>query len=569
MRKSKIIIYITLIFTCFIYTQAQLPSPVKSKRGMVASATEFASEAGIEILKSGGNAIDAAIAIGFALAVTYPNAGNIGGGGFMLVCMPNGETFAIDYRETAPMASHREMYLDQKGEPIKDASVIGYKAVGTPGTVAGFELAHQKFGKLKWEILLEPAIKLAKDGFPVSSNLARQLRDSTNPIFNFSESRRIFHKGNNFYNEGEILKQPDLAQTLKRIQKYGAKDFYEGKTAHLIVKDIQENGGIITLEDLKNYKAKIREPLVGIYRNYKIITMPPPSSGGTILIEMLNILENFDLKNYEHNSSRKYHLIIEAMKRAFYDRAKYFGDPDFIKIPVNTLISKEYAYQLAHSIDTNYATPSSSIQNIDLYLNESHETTHFTVVDENGIVVVNTYTLNGSYGCGAVVKEAGFLLNNEMDDFTIKPGHPNIYGLIQGEANVIEPNKRPLSSMTPTIVLKDEKVYLALGSPGGPTIINSVLQVIINVIDHGMNLQQAINAPRIHHQWLPDVVKFEAFGLAEDVRKSLELKGHSFEIFSKNFPYIGDVEAIMIDPETKIRYGGSDFRNPDAKAIGY
>lgn len=569
MSKIKFNLLLLFLQLLFLNAQVQLPLPAKSNKGMIASASGFASEAGIQILKSGGNAVDAAIAVGFALAVTYPSAGNIGGGGFMIVHMSNGETCVIDYRETAPKAAYSDMYLDKNGDPIKNASVIGYKAVAVPGTVAGFDLAHKKYGKLKWEKLLEPAIKLAKDGFPVSPNLERQLRDSTNPIFHFPESRKIFHKGNNFYKEGEILKQPDLAKTLKRIQKHRMKDFYEGETAKLIVKDIQENGGIITFEDLINYKAKIREPITGTYRNYKIITTPPPSSGGTILIEMLNILENFDLKNYEHNSSRKYHLLIEAMKRAFYDRAIYFGDPDFINIPVNQLTSKEYSLKLTLSIDTNSATQSSLIPNINPSLYESNETTHFTVVDKEGNVVVNTYTLNGSYGCGAVVTGAGFLLNNEMDDFTIKPGHPNIYGLIQGEANAIAPNKRPLSSMTPTIILKDDKVYLALGSPGGPTIINSVLQVIINVVDHGMNLQQAVNAPRIHHQWLPDVVKYELFGLAEDVRKSLEIKGHKLELYSKIFPYIGDVEAIMIDPETKIRYGASDFRNPDAKSIGY
>lgn len=559
----------SFLFIEILYTQIQLPLPEHSKNGMVASSSEIASRVGVEILKSGGNAVDAAIAVGFALAVTHPSAGNIGGGGFMIVRLSNGETCVIDYRETAPKAAHRDMYLDENGNPNRDASVIGYKAAGVPGTVAGFELAHKKFGRLKWKSLLEPAYKLAKNGFPVSLNLSRQLMDSSNPIFKFAESRKIFHKLNGFYSEGEILKQPELAKTLERIKKYGAKDFYEGETAKLIVKDFQLNDGLITFEDLKNYKPKIREPLVGSYRNYKIITMPPPSSGGIALIQMLNILENFELKNYEPNSSRKYHLLIESMKRAFFDRAKYLGDPDFIKIPVSGLTSKEYAHKLYLTIDTNKALESKLVENFNPYLFESEETTHYTVVDKDGNVVVNTYTLNGSYGCGAVVKGAGFLLNNEMDDFTIKSGHPNIYGLIQGETNAIESGKRPLSSMTPTIVLKNENLFLALGSPGGPTIINTVLQVIINVIDHAMNIQQAVNAPRIHHQWLPDIVYYENFGLAEDVRKSLEIKAHKLEIYSKKFPYIGDVQAIMIDSATNLRYGASDFRNPDAKSIGY
>lgn len=574
MEKNLFSIFVKFILILIPYfeftsAQTQLPQQVYSEKGIVASSSSIASEIGINILKSGGNAIDAAIAVGFALCVTYPSAGNIGGGGFMIIRKNTGEVCVIDYREAAPKSATRNMYLDEKGEIIPEASTTGYRATAVPGTVAGFELAYKKFGKLKWKKLIEPAIKLARDGFEVSRSLARQLSDSSNPIFKFPESKKIFHKQNNFYKEGDIFKQPDLAKTLKRIQKHGAKDFYSGKTAKLIVEDMRVNNGLITFEDLKLYKPVIRKPVIGTYRNYTIISMPPPSSGGAVLIEMLNILENYDLKNLGHDSPQKYHLLIEAMRRAYADRSKYFGDPDFVKIPIKGLTSKSYARELSNSIDTNRASSSESITTIAPQSYESEETTHFTIIDTEGNIVVNTYTLNGSYGNGAVVKGAGFLLNNEMDDFTTKPGKPNLYGLIQGEANAIEPYKRPLSSMTPTIVLKDEKPFLALGSPGGPTIINTVLQVIINVVDHEMNLQQALNAPRIHHQWLPDIVFYEESGISKDVIELLVSKGHKLELYSKKFPYIGDVQAIMVDPVTGIKYGASDFRSPDAKAISY
>ena len=561
------------------FTKAAKILPTFAKEGCVASTDRIASIVGVEILKKGGNAVDAAVAVALALAVTYPAAGNLGGGGFMLIRMADGKTSAIDYRETAPSLANRDMYLDKDGKVIPKASTVGYLSVGVPGTVAGLALALEKYGTMKWADLVEPAHKLAVEGFPVSYELANLLSTnkdlvtrfpsgSTGPrdlLSQFPESKKIFLKNGEYYQPGEILKQPELAKTLARLQKEGPTEFYQGHTADLIVEDMKKHGGIITKEDLKNYRPVIREPLKGNYRGYEIITMPPPSSGGIALIEMLNILEAFDLSALGFNSLERNHLIIESMRLAFADRAEFLGDPDFAKVPSQGLTSKKYAEELRKSIKLDKANTSREIKAGQPNKYESDSTTHFSVVDKMGNAVSNTYTLNGGYGSGATVTGAGFLLNNEMDDFASKVGVPNDYGLIQGNANSIAAGKRPLSSMTPTILTKDGKLFLVIGSPGGPTIINTVLQVIINVIDHNMNIQQAIDAPRFHHQWLPDTITTEPYGFSLDLINLLKAKKHNF---SEKSGYIGNAQGVMID-KTGIRLGGSDSRIADGAAIGY
>ena len=566
-RRITVVLLLTLAIS-FLPLQAPAASkqPVRARHGIVASSSDIASQVGIDVMKNGGNAVDAAVAVGLALAVTHPSAGNIGGGGFMVVRMADGRTTTFDYREVAPKGASHDMYLDKDGKEIKGLSTVGYKASGVPGTVAGFSMALEKFGTKSWRDVVEPARKLAADGFTASYDFARSLRGSRKLLEQFPESKRIFLNDGKFVEWGDTFKQPDLAATFARLQEKGPREFYEGKTAELIAADMKANGGLITLDDLKNYKAIERKPLVGTYRGYEVITMPPPSSGGPALLEMLNILENYDVAKLEANSSDKYHLMIEAMRRAFADRAEFLGDPAFVDVPTKGLTSKAYAKQLMGSIKLDAATPSTVISHGKPAAYESDQTTHFTVVDAQGNVVTQTYTLNFGYGCGATVKGAGFLLNDEMDDLAAKPGLPNGFGLVQGEANSVQPGKRPLSSMTPTIVLdKEHRLWFAIGSPGGPTIINTVLQVIVNIIDHKMNLQQAIDAPRIHHQWLPDLVQWEPYGLSPDVLKILKSRGHQFQEKPGN---MGDAEGIMIDSETGIRLGAADPR-ADGKAIGY
>jgi gamma-glutamyltranspeptidase/glutathione hydrolase len=407
---------------------------------------------------------------------------------------------------------------------------------------------------------------LAAECFIVSSSLSEELRNNSKLLDQFPTSRRIFLKDGKLYNEGEVFKQPELAETLRRMKEEGPREFYEGRTARFIVEDVKSNGGLITFQDLKDYKPVEREPLRGTYRGYDVITMPPPSSGGVALLEMLNILENYDIAEMGHQSSGKYHVMIEAMRRAFADRAEFLGDPGFVKVPAKSLTSKSYSRVIQQSINPGKATPSAEVRHGNPTANESKETTHYTVVDSMGNIVSNTYTINGWFGSGATVRGAGFLLNNEMDDFAAKPGIPNAYGLIQGEANSIAAGKRPLSSMTPTLVLKDGKLYFGIGSPGGPTVINQMLQIILNVIDHGMNIQQAINAPRIHHQWQPDAVVYEPYGIARDVLEALKAKGHQFA--DRQF-YLGDVQGIMIDPKSGERLGACDPRGPGGRAWGY
>jgi len=476
-----------------------------------------------------------------------------------------GDTEIIDYRERAPLAASRDMYLDRDGNVIKGASTVGYKAAGVPGTVAGLSLALKRHGKLKWADVIEPARKLAAEGFTMTHHLTRSLQNAEKLLTQFPDSRRIFLRDGQFYDEGERLVQPELAATLSRLKEKGPREFYEGKTAQMIADDMKANGGLMTLKDLKEYEPTVRKPLLGTYRGYEIVTMPPPSSGGAALLEMLNILEHYKLSELGAGSSDALHLIVESQRRAFADRAEFMGDADFVKVPLEGLISKKYADELAKTIDPDRATPSEKVRAGKPAGYESTQTTHFTVIDEEGNVVTNTYTLNGGYGSGATARGTGILLNNEMDDFTSKPGVPNAYGLLQSENNAIAPRKRPLSAMTPTIVLKDGKVWFAIGSPGGPTIINTVLQVIVNVVDFGMNLQQAIDAPRFHHQWMPDRIQFEPLGLNRDTRVALEKKGH---LFAEKPGNMGDAEGIMIDPKNGMRLGASDPRSGGVP-VGY
>ena len=549
--------------------EAAARPPVRGKHGMVSSVSEIASRVGVDVLKRGGNAIDAAVAVGLALAVVWPSAGNIGGGGFMVIRMADGRTTAIDYREMAPAAAHRNVYLDEKGEYIKESSQYGHRAAGVPGTVAGMALALEKYGRLKWATVIEPARRLAAEGFPVWYQLERSLKGSSTQLSRYPETKRIFLRDGNPYETGETFRQPELAAVLTRLKSFGPREFYSGRTARLIEAAMKRAAGNgtpwMTVEDLKNYRAVERTPLRGNYRGYEVITMPPPSSGGIAMLAMLNILERYDLKGMGAGSAAALHLQVEAMRRAFADRAEFLGDPDFVKVPVAGLTSRGYADRQAATIDPLRATPSSVIGHGDPVPYESEETTHFTVVDSDGNVVSNTYTLNDGYGNKITVEGAGFLLNNEMDDFAPKPGSTNFYGLIQGEANAVAARKRPLSSMTPTIVLRDGQLQFAVGSPGGPTIINTVTQIILNIIDFGMNIQQAIDWPRLHHQWMPDEIRYEPLGVNPDTLRRLQEMGHRFATMPRN---IGDAEGIMIEEKTRVRLGGSDPRL-DGKSVGY
>ena len=527
---------------------------------MVVASEPLAAQAGLEILREGGNAVDAAVAVGFALAVTHPSAGNIGGGGFMLIRRADGETVVVDYREQAPAAASRNMYLDASGKLIPDASTVGPLAAGVPGTVAGLALAHQKYGKLKWSKVLEPAIRLAKRGFPVSYSLSESLREDQEHLAKFPETRRIFLRHGRLYEPGEIFRQPELARTLERIARRGPRDFYRGRTAKAIAATMEKYHGLIGLQDLEQYEAKIRPPLRGNFRGYEILTVPPPSSGGVGLLEMLNVLEPLDLLSPD--SFHDIRLIAETMRRAYADRAAYLGDADQVSVPVAGLTSRKYAARLRDEILQGRTEAPVRAGNPAAF--ESSQTTHFSVIDAQGNAVANTYTLNGGYGCGVTVEGAGFLLNNEMDDFASKPGAPNMFGLVQGEANAIAPRKRPLSSMTPTIVAKDGKVKLILGSPGGGTIINTVLQVVLNVLVYGMDVRRAVAAPRFHHQWIPDRLVLEKWGFSADTIERLREAGFQIDVRDS----MGACEAIEVDPQTGWRFGAADPRG-DGKAVGY
>jgi len=568
-RKPVSLLFCLALSLSFIATLrpagAASRAPARGKQGMVASVSEIASQVGVDILKRGGNAVDAAVAVGLTLAVVWPSAGNIGGGGFMVIRLANGKSTTIDYREMGPAAAHRNVYLDANGAYIPESSTFGHKAAGVPGSVAGMAYALEKYGTMKWAAVAEPARRLAAVGFPVWYQLEQSLKSGRKELSRYPESKRIFLRGGKFYEAGEIFRQPELAATFARMIRSGPREFYEGRTARLVQAAMRRAGGWITLEDLKNYKVVEREPLRSTYRGYEIITMPPPSSGGIALIQMLNMLERFNLKELGFGSSASTHLKVEAMRRAFADRAQFLGDTDFVKVPVSGLISRKYADQLAATIDSHHASTSHDVGHGDPLPYESEETTHYTVVDKAGNAVATTTTINDSFGNKITVEGAGFLLNNEMDDFAPKPGSPNAYGLIQGEANAVAARKRPLSSMTPTIVLKEGKLWFAVGSPGGPTIINTVMQIITNVIDHGMTIQQAIDAPRVHHQWIPDEIVYEPMGLVTDTMNVLRGMGHNLVDRPR---FMGDAQGIMIDEKTGVRLGASDPRL-NGRAVGY
>ncbi len=542
--------------------------PVRAKRGMVVSSHYLASAAGVKILTNGGNAVDAAIATGFALAVTLPSAGNIGGGGFMLVHGEDGKVTAFDFREKAPAAAHVKMYLDENGSYSKPVNHEGYLAVGVPGTIAGFFLAHEKHGRKPMAELIAPAIELAEQGFAVSWGLHEDFNYLAGTFREYPATAKAFLKnGADVYQPGEIWKQPDLAHSLKRIQKYGRDGFYKGETARLLAEDMRKNGGLITEKDLAGYAAKERAPVRGTYRGFDVFSMCPPSSGGTAIVEMLNILEGFDLRRAGFGSAQHLHLAAEAMRRAFADRARHLGDPDFnLDMPIARLTSKEYAVELRRSISLNRVSRSDPAALSAAY--ESSETTHYSVVDEEGNAVVVTYTLEDWYGSKIVAAGTGFLLNNEMGDFNPWPGHTDSTGLIGTDPNLVAPGKRMLSSMTPTIVVQGGKPYVLIGSPGGRTIINTVLQVILNVIDFDMNISEAIAAPRIHHQWLPDVLSVEEFGMSPDTQRLLEMFGHKVSV-SGSSRSLGRAMGIMIDPKTGLRLGAADPRAEDGAAVGY
>ncbi|MFQ5602278.1 MAG: gamma-glutamyltransferase [bacterium] len=539
--------------------------PVYAQHGMVVSTEQIASRVGMEILKKGGNAVDAAVATGFALAVVHPAAGNIGGGGFMVIRFADGVTTAVDYREKAPIAAHEKMFLNEKGNVIRNSNHRGYLAVGVPGTVAGMTLALEKYGTLSLKEVLKPAIKLAEKGFVVSHAMSQDFSRLFDLFQRYPASKKVFLKEDGApYQTGEIFKQKDLAATLKRIAKKGRDGFYKGKTAELIERDMQRNGGIITREDLAAYRAVIRKPIEVTYRGYSVFSMPPPSSGGVSLAIMLNILENYDLAALGHNSAAYIHLVAEAMRRAFAERALHLGDPDFNpKMPVEKLISKEYARELSQSIDMTRASKSDPDRFNWSY--ESDETTHYSVVDARGNAVSNTFTLEQWYGTKIVADGLGFLYNNEMGDFNAWPGHTDSTGLIGTRPNLIQPGKRMLSSMTPTIVARDNKTLLVTGSPGGRTIINTVLQTILNVVDFEMNVFEAVDAPRFHHQWLPDVIRLEKWGFSNDSVALLNQMGHQTNWYRTQ----GRAMAIQIDPETGFKLGAGDPRSPNRGAVGY
>ncbi len=545
--------------------------PAVARHGMVAAQEKIAAQVGADILKAGGNAVDAAVATGFALAVTHPQAGNIGGGGFMLISLYAAKKITtIDYRETAPAAASKDMFLKKNGNVDRHRARYSRASSGVPGTVAGLLYALEHYGSLPREKVLAPAIKLAEEGFPVSYGLAYTLARSHKRFEADPSSQAYFeHPDGKPYKAGEILRQPDLGKTLRAIAAEGARGFYEGPVAKLIEDEMKRNGGLITREDLKNYRLAERGPVRGTYRGYDIASMPPPSSGGVHVIQILNILEGYDLAKAGHNTADSIHRLVEAMRRAYADRAKYLGDPDFVKVPVAGLTGKQYAAQLRAGISLSHASKSKDISAGKPPGAESEQTTHFSIIDKDGNAVSNTYTLNLSFGSGYSVDGAGFLLNNEMDDFSAKPGAPNAFGLLGGEANAIAPGKRPLSSMAPTIVLKDGAPYLVTGSPGGGTIITVVVQEILNVLTYGMNVAEATAAPRIHHQWLPDKVISER-GVSDDTLRILEARG--FVIPKNNdgsfrHRVLGRANSIMRADGYLL--GAADSRGTDSAAIGY
>jgi gamma-glutamyltranspeptidase/glutathione hydrolase len=538
--------------------------PVYGTHGMVASQDDQATRAGLEVLRNGGNAVDAAATIAFVLAVTLPQAGNLGGGGFMVVYdAESGDTVAIDYREMAGAAAFRDMYLNEQGEADPEKSRFSGLAVGVPGTVAGMALALEKFGTFSLAEALQPAIALAGQGITVSQDLADSLKRSTERLQKWPSSAKIFYKdGGVPYEPGETLVQADLARAMKQIATDGPAAFYGGPIGEQIVAEVDRAGGNLTIEDFASYQAVLREPVRGTYRGYEVVSMPPPSSGGVHIVQILNILEGVPIGELGLNSAATIHEMAEAMKYAYADRSEYLGDPDFVDVPVQALTSKAYAKAIRAKIDPDHAAAAAEIKPGDLTPYESDNTTHFSVVDKDGNAVANTYTLNFYYGTGLVADGTGILLNNELDDFSAKPGVPNAFGLIGGDANAVGPRKRPLSSMSPTIVLKDGKPFLVTGSPGGSRIITTTLEVIMNVIDHGMSIAEATYAPRIHHQWLPDELRIEE-GISPDTIRLLEQMG--YQVVVKNA--MGSTQSIMITEDGL--FGSSDPRRPGALTLGY
>ena len=560
------IIYYFIILSINPLFSAQ-PNPIYGKNGMVVSTSRDASLVGINILKKGGNAIDAAVAVGFALAVTSSGNGNIGGGGFLVATMANGESFTIDHREVAPSQSSRNMFLDNNYDIIPGMSLGTHASSGVPGTVDGLLKAFKDYGSgnISLREVLTPSIKLAEKGFKLSLYEANRFNNYRENFQNNKAASKIFiRKNGKMWSEGDLFIQKDLAKTLKRILKFGREGFYSGVIADLIVKEMKKGNGLITHNDLKSYSSKYREPIVGLYKDYKVISMGPPSSGGVLLVNMLNMLENFDLNALGWNSSDYVHLLTEVERRAYADRSEHLGDPDFWKIPISMLTSKEYAKNRMKTFSKERATLSTDISASKNIHNESIETTHYSVVDKSGNAVSVTTTINLNYGSGIIVDGAGFFLNNEMDDFSSKPGVPNVFGLIGNEANAIEANKRPLSSMTPTIVLKDDKPFMVIGSPGGSTIITTTLQNILNVIEFNMDIEEAVSSPRFHSQWLPDVIQIEPRSLPKDVLIKLKEKGH--QVVPYRWGYIGEANGILILEDGF--YGGGDNRG-ETSAIGY
>ncbi|EKQ2495670.1 gamma-glutamyltransferase [Salmonella enterica] len=538
--------------------------PVRATQGMVASVDAMATQVGVDILKQGGNAVDAAVAVGYALAVTHPQAGNLGCGGFMLLRTKDGATTAIDFREMAPANATRDMFLDEQGNPDSKKSLTSPLASGTPGTVAGLSLALEKYGSLPLNSVVRPAIKLAQEGFIVNDALADDLKTYGSEVLPHHEnSKAIFWKDGEPLKKGDKLVQQDLANSLTMIAENGPDAFYKGEIARQIAQQMQQGGGLITTDDLAAYQAVERTPVSGEYRGYQIFSMPPPSSGGVHIVQILNILENFDMKKYGFGSADAMQIMAEAEKYAYADRSEYLGDPDFVNVPWQALTSKAYAKSIAGQIDINKAKPSSEIRPGKLAPYESDQTTHFSVVDKDGNAVAVTYTLNTTFGTGIVAGNTGILLNNQMDDFSAKPGVPNVYGLVGGEANAVGPKKRPLSSMSPTIVVKDGKTWLVTGSPGGSRIITTVLQMVVNTIDFGMNVAEATNAPRFHHQWLPDELRVEK-GFSPDTLKLLEQKGQKVALKEA----MGSTQSIMVGPDGEL-YGASDPRSVDDLTAGY
>ncbi len=560
------IAWIALIWCLGILPLAAQNLPYKSaksaegQKGMVVTPHPLASEAGLKILRAGGNAVDAAIAIQFAMAVVYPRAGNLGGGGFMLIRTASGKYAALDYREKAPAAAHRDMYLDSLGNPLLELSQNGHLAAGVPGTPAGMIAAHQQYGKLPLKMLIQPAIELAERGFPISASEANRLNQLQGDLQKLNTAPNAFQKVG--WKECDLLVQKDLAKVLIRIQKKGENGFYRGKTARLIHAEMKRGAGLINPQDLKTYTAAWRQPVSGNYKNYRVVSMPPPSSGGVALLQMLKMVEKEPLATYGFHSEKAVHLMAEASRRAFADRAEHLGDSDFYPVPLDTLLDSTYIHRRMSDFSMTTATPSNTIGAGKFQLaRESFETEHTSVTDAEGNAVAVTTTLNSNYGCKVVVGGAGFFLNNEMDDFSIKPGVPNQFGLVGAEANAIQPGKRMLSSMTPTIVEKDGKLCLVLGAPGGSTIITAVFQVMLNVLEFNLELPAAVQAGRFHHQWLPDQILVEEGTLSPEVRKSLEAKGHRF----RDIRYMAVIKAIQRMADGRL-VGAADPRNPDDDA---